>query len=105
MNDGQDVVEIVRHAAGQLADGLHFLRLAQLLLQAPLRRDVPKQAEQQQWLPVQFNERIGDFQRHHLPVLKGVLALGFAVRGAAPENARGAFRAWPADFRIRHRRR
>ena len=33
VNDGENVVEIVRDAAGELADGLHFLRLAQLLLQ------------------------------------------------------------------------
>ena len=38
VNDGEDVVEIVRDAAGELADGLHFLRLAQLFLQPPLQR-------------------------------------------------------------------
>ena len=31
-DDLQDVVEVVRHAAGELADGLHLLRLAQLRL-------------------------------------------------------------------------
>ena len=43
----QDVVEVVRHAAGELADGVHLLRLAQLLLGSaqdlctrPLRRQV-----------------------------------------------------------------
>ena len=73
VNDGEDVVEIVRDAAGKLADGLHFLRLAQLLLQPPLRRDVTKQAEQQQRMPVQFDERIGDFQCHHLAVVQRVI--------------------------------
>ncbi len=29
---GENIVEVVRDAAGELADGLHFLRLAQLLL-------------------------------------------------------------------------
>ena len=33
LDDGQDVVDVVRHAGGQLADRLHFLRLAQLRLQ------------------------------------------------------------------------
>ena len=33
LDNRQDVVEIVRHAGGELADGLHLLRLAQLLLQ------------------------------------------------------------------------
>ena len=32
-DDGQDVVEVVSDAAGELADRLHLLRLAQLLLQ------------------------------------------------------------------------
>ena len=45
MNDGEDVVEIMRHTAAELADGFHFLRLAQLFFQSPLRRDVTKQAE------------------------------------------------------------
>lgn len=31
-NDGQEVIEIVRHAAGQLADSLHLLGLAQHFL-------------------------------------------------------------------------
>ena len=30
---GQDVIEVVRHAAGQLPDGLHLLRVAELLFQ------------------------------------------------------------------------
>ena len=33
LDDGEDVVEIMRDAGGELADGLHFLRLAQLRLQ------------------------------------------------------------------------
>ena len=86
MNDGEDVVEIVRDSAGELADGLHFLRLAQLLFQSPLRCDVPKQAEEQQRLPVQFNERIGDFQGHHLAVVKVELALNFTVHVAGAET-------------------
>jgi hypothetical protein len=32
LDGGQQVVEVVRHAAGQLADGLHLLRLGQLKL-------------------------------------------------------------------------
>ena len=31
-DDGQKVVEVVRYAAGQLADGFHFLRLPQGVL-------------------------------------------------------------------------
>ena len=32
----EHVVEVVRHAAGELADGLHLLRLGELRLQRPL---------------------------------------------------------------------
>jgi len=42
----QDVVEIVRHARGQLADGFHLLRLAQLLLHATPLGDVDGGHEQ-----------------------------------------------------------
>ena len=36
-DDGEQVVEVVRHAPGEQADGLHLLRLAQLLFE-PLPR-------------------------------------------------------------------
>ena len=42
LDDRQNVVEIMRHAAGQLADALHFLRLAELAFQFPLLGDVAK---------------------------------------------------------------
>ena len=35
MHDGQKIVEVVRDAAGELADGLHLLRLPQRLLGLP----------------------------------------------------------------------
>src|ERR1039458_5691836 len=40
LNCCQDVVESVRHAAGELADGLHLLRLPQLILEPPALGDV-----------------------------------------------------------------
>jgi hypothetical protein len=48
LNDRQNVVEIVRHAAGQLADALHFLGLAELFFQLfafEERPDLPSNAE------------------------------------------------------------
>ena len=33
LNDGQEIVEVVRNATGQLSNGFHFLRLAELLFQ------------------------------------------------------------------------
>ena len=40
VDDGQQVVEVVGHAAGQPADRLHLLRLPELLLQPPPLGDV-----------------------------------------------------------------
>ncbi len=41
-DDGEQVVEVVGHAAGQLADDLHLLSLAELLLQpVPFRQIDP----------------------------------------------------------------
>ena len=37
---GEEVVEVVRHAAGEAADGLHLLRLPHLLLKEPAHREV-----------------------------------------------------------------
>ncbi len=42
VNDRQEIVEIVRYAAGQLADGVQLLRLVQLLLELPALGDVAK---------------------------------------------------------------
>ena len=40
MNDGENIVEIMSDAARELADGLHFLRLTQLILEAFLGGDI-----------------------------------------------------------------
>ncbi len=34
-DDRQKVVEVMRHPAGELADGFHFLRLGELLARLP----------------------------------------------------------------------
>jgi len=39
-DDGEEIVEVVRNAAGELADGIHLLRMAQLLLGRDLLGDV-----------------------------------------------------------------
>ena len=56
LNDGENVVEIMRDTARELADGLHLLRLAQLFLQLPLGCDIAKQAQHQQRSLVKLNE-------------------------------------------------
>ncbi len=40
-DDGQHIVEVMRDAAGQLADGLHLLGLPQLLVGRDLLRHIP----------------------------------------------------------------
>ena len=39
-DDGQQIVEVVRHATGQVADRFHFLRLPKLILGGLVRRDI-----------------------------------------------------------------
>ena len=68
VNDGEDVVEIVRDAAGELADGLHLLRLAQLLLQPPVQGHVAEEAQQQQGFAAQLHKRVGNFKHRLAPV-------------------------------------
>ena len=51
-HDRQHVVEVVRDAAGELADGFHLLRLEQLLLDAPAVGDVEAAAEDFLRVPV-----------------------------------------------------
>ncbi len=75
LDDGENVVEIMRDASGELADGFHLLRLPQLLLQLPLHRDVAKQTQHQQRPLMELDERVNDFQRHRVPIVQNVLAL------------------------------
>src|SRR5207245_2121992 len=44
---GEQVVEVVRHAAGQPADGFHLLRLAELLFQLPALGDIDTDAAEE----------------------------------------------------------
>jgi len=42
VDDREDIIKIMGHAAGQLADGLHLLRLTQLIFQSLLPGHVPE---------------------------------------------------------------
>jgi len=55
VNDRKDIVEIVGHAAGKLADGFHLLRLPQLFLQPFLRHHIPEYAQLQGRPSAQFH--------------------------------------------------
>ena len=48
-DDGQQIVEVVSHTGGELADGLHFLGLAQLGFQTPLVGRIKPRGEEEFW--------------------------------------------------------
>src|SRR4029077_16040959 len=66
-DDGQEIVEVVRHAAGELADPFHLLRLGELFLR-PLQRlrrlaplaDVARDLGEAQQLALVVANRIDD---------------------------------------------
>ena len=68
---GQQVVEVVGDAGGELADRLHLLRLAQLILVALARRQVAPDRLDGAVRAVGALDPGGDFERHAAPVLGG----------------------------------
>jgi hypothetical protein len=91
-DDGQEVVEVVRHAAGELADSLHLLRLGKLLLR-PFQRlrhlapfgHVARDLGETQQVAVLVADRIDDDAG---PELRAVLAHAQAL-GLERALARG----------------
>ena len=87
---GQQVVEVVRDAAGKLADGLHLLRLGELLLEPALLADVEEMQNRGAVDPRRFVERAregGDdallavrSDQPHVDVLGGPFACALAAR-------------------------
>src|SRR5262245_37827743 len=75
-HDGEEIVEIMCNAAGQLADSLHLLRLAQLLLGLLAGRDINDAADD-----AHESAALGAFDAsrdqgvHHLPRLGNEPAL------------------------------
>ena len=84
-DDGEDVVEIVRDAAGELADGLHFLRLAELFFEAFVQRDIAEQAQEQARLAAGLDVAIGDFKNHLPPVVQREFFFRLLLGDARPE--------------------
>jgi len=56
LDDGQNIIEIVRNSAGELAYGFHLLRLSKLLFQTALRGNVAEQAQRQLRLALKFDK-------------------------------------------------
>ena len=83
-DDGQHVVEVVRHAAGELAQRIHLLRLTELLLKsAPLGHVVGADHDAAGIALLARNRR-----RHRLDDLAGMDPL--VAKGAAPAVEAGA---------------
>src|SRR5437016_10341663 len=61
-HDQQQIVKVVGDAAGEATDGLHFLRLAELVFQSVPFTDITKNAQESASLAAEIQERIGDFQ-------------------------------------------
>ena len=88
----EDVVEVVRHAAGQAPHSLHLLRLAQLLLQADALGDVARGAEDSDQLALAELGR-GRELAHPIVALPGAYAqqahaIGLPADGAAEQLER-----------------
>ena len=83
-DDGQDVVEVVRDAAGELADRLHLLRLAELGFGGLLLGHV---AADEVISPRRLRPCAGPVQRHRAAVLVDIACLEVALLPAAPRRA------------------
>ena len=75
-DDGQDVVEVVRDAAGQLADRVHLLRLPQLGFRGLLFGQV---AADEEMAADRLRPRPGPVQRDGLAVLVDIARLEIAL--------------------------
>jgi hypothetical protein len=82
-DDGQNVVEIMSHAAGQLADRLHLLGLAELGFRDALFRNV---AADKEVPPDGLRPRSHPRQRHGLSVLVDVARFETADALPAPRR-------------------
>ncbi len=83
-DDGQDVVEVVGDAAGQLADRVHFLRLPELGLGGLLLGQV---AADEEMPPHRLRPRSHPVQDHRVAVLVAVARLEIAHLLAATRRA------------------
>ena len=79
VDDGEQVVEVVRHTSGEPADAFEFLRLSELALQVHPLRDVDRGSDGT-LLAVDFDELRGKQARALLAVLPAKTALPVADR-------------------------
>ena len=83
-DDGQDVVEVVRDAAGQLADRVHLLRLPQLGFGGLLFGQV---AADEEVAADRLRPRAGPVQRDRVAVLVDIARLETALLLSASRRA------------------
>src|SRR5581483_3917664 len=79
----EQVVEVMRDAAGQAADSLHLLRLPQLLLEALARREIDERGDQTQQLAVARDREESNLDLEARPI-------GAVERLVVHERAAGA---------------
>ena len=108
----EDVVEVVGHAAGEGAEGLHLLRLAQRRLQPLPRRlgvlqilDVHDDADQAEELAVGSEARRGVVDHVAVDAVAPPDAGFVAIARARGDRARGTPPGWPRRRRGAWRRR
>ena len=82
-DDGEDIVEVVRHAAGQLADGFHLLRLAELGFGGLLLGQV---AADEEVPPDRLGPGPHPCQHHRVAVLVDIARVEVAHLPAAPRR-------------------
>ena len=87
---GQDIVEVVRDAAGQLADRVHLLDMAHLRFRGLLLGQV---AADEEMPPHRLRPRAHPVQRHRLSVLVDVTGLEAAHLPSAPRRTHLVARA------------
>ncbi len=82
-HEGQEIVEVVRDPAGELAERLHLLRLAQLLLEPPPLRHVARADDHPARLAVAGRNRRRD-GFDHAASLHTLVAIGAALCAGTP---------------------
>ena len=90
-NGGEEIIEVVRDAAGELAEGFHLLRTDHLIVQLLARGDVHERADQAGGLAlrVAFDRgALEDLQIIAVRSLEAVFSAPAARRWQAPPEAR-----------------
>ena len=81
-NHREQIVEVVGNSSGQSADGLHFLRLAELRLQLAALRQIPDRGGNPK-SALRFQKAQADFDREFRPVFSQAIQFQPCAHGPA----------------------